>query len=253
MLGDLYRKRHNKDNIIISSKVKKIHNLIKDYTSEKKLNELKILEVGCNSGIFLSELRLCFEQLSPDLNVSYFGIDIDSDAIENNVDKKNTLQNISAEEYSEATKEKFDFVLHFELIEHLANPFKFALSINSLLIPGGIHFFTTPNGDGFDNIAINYNKIRLLAHSIFPPMHLNSFSPSSISILSLRSSFDILSIDTPGIFDVDMVKLSYEDLDDKSPFKFINSLNNEQLGYLQACLQKLKASSHMEITLSKVV
>ena len=73
-------------------------------------------------------------------------------------------------------KENTLIVLHFELIEHLVNPFNFNCAINALLVSGGVNFFTTPNGDGFDNVAVGYNKTRLLAHSIFPPMHLNPLS-----------------------------------------------------------------------------
>jgi 2-polyprenyl-6-hydroxyphenyl methylase / 3-demethylubiquinone-9 3-methyltransferase len=248
----LSKRLHTKD-INISSKTKKLCHLINNYASEKKVNHLRILEVGCNSGVFLSELRQSLKILSPNLNYDLFGIDLDKTAVENNVDKRNDIQCISAEQYIDKSQEKFDFVVHYELLEHLIDPFNFTCSINSLLVSGGINFFTTPNEGGFDNVAIGYNKTRLLAHAIFPPMHLNAFSLSNISIISIRALFDIVSINTPGVFDADIVKLSYKELDKKSPFKLIKTLNNEQLGYFQSCLQLLKISSHMEVVLKKPI
>ena len=251
MLGNLLRRRHKTNNVILSNRSKKVCNLIESYVSNKNQSSLKILEIGCNSGVFLSELRCAVENLFPDLDVQIFGIDIDLEAISKNVDKSNTLVCSSAEEYIETATSAFDIVLHFELIEHLLNPFNFNCAINSLLTPGGINFFTTPNGEGFDNVAVGYNKTRLLAHSIFPPMHLNAFSPVSIPIFALRSSFDIISIETPGIFDVDIVKLSYDKLDDDSLFKSIKLFSDDQLAHVQSWLQELKASVHMEVVLRK--
>ena len=126
-----------------------------------------------------------------------------------------------------------------------------SLKENALLVPGGVNFFTTPNGDGFDNVAVGYNKTRLLAHSIFPPMHLNAFSPSIVPMFALRSSFDVISIETPGIFDVDIVKLSCDELDNDSRFKSIKLFNDDQLAHVQSWLQKIKASVHMEVVLRK--
>jgi len=251
MLGSIYRKRHKTNNVILSGRGKKVCSLIEKYISDSNSSSLKILEIGCNSGVFLSELRYGVEILFPDLDIQFFGIDIDSEAISKNVDKRNTLTCSSAEEYIEKTTSVFDIVLHFELIEHLANPFDFNCAVNSLLVQGGVNFFTTPNGDGFDNIAVGYNKTRLLAHSIFPPMHLNAFSPSIIPMFALRSLFDVVSIETPGIFDVDIVKLSCDELSDNSLFQSIKLFDDNQLAHIQSWLQALKASVHMEVVLKK--
>jgi len=75
------------------------------------------------------------------LDIQIFGIDIDLEAINKNVDKRNTLICSSAEECIEATNSTFDIVLHFELIEHLVNPFNFNCAINALLVSGGVNFF----------------------------------------------------------------------------------------------------------------
>ena len=70
-------------------------------------------------------------------------------------------------------------------------------------------------------------------------------------MFALRSSFDVISIETPGIFDVDIVKLSCDELDNSSRFKSIKLFNDDQLAHVQSWLQKLKASVHMEVALRK--
>ena len=58
MLGKVYRSRVNKNNPIISDRTIYVINIIKTLL-ESKTDQLplKILEVGCSSGIFLSELK----------------------------------------------------------------------------------------------------------------------------------------------------------------------------------------------------
>jgi len=63
-------------------------------------------------------------------------------------------------------------------------------SINKLLKVSGVHYFHTPNINGMDNIALNWNSKRLLAHGIFPPMHLNAFTMQNITLFALRSGFN---------------------------------------------------------------
>ena len=101
--------------------------------------------------------------------------------------------------------EKYDLIIHFELHEHLRDPFAFMLSVHKLLLDDGLHHFCTPNMLGFDNVAIGYNGFRPLAHGIFPPMHLHSFTTQNIIHFSIRSGFKVAQLDTPGNFDVDIV------------------------------------------------
>ena len=86
----------------------------------------------------------------------------------------------NAEAYVKSAAGRYDIILHFELIEHLADPYTFMTSLYSLLKTDGVMFFSTPNADGLEMLASGYNDFRLLAHSIFPPMHLNAFSVSNI-------------------------------------------------------------------------
>ena len=139
-------------------------------------------------------------------------------------------------------------IIHFELIEHLIDPFTFMKKIKSLLKDGGLHHFQTPNANGFDNKALGYNEFRPLAHGIFPPMHLQSFTPMNIMHFSLRSGFRLVQVDTPGNFDVDIVKVFGSNV--SHPFIGLDLVPKKYLAIFQNWIRNLNASSHMRITLS---
>ena len=246
MLGNLLRSRHKIGNKILSERTEYIINLLKEHFPNQK--SIKILEIGCNSGTFLSELKDAAKEHLTDKELSFYGIDIDQNAVERNVDKEIALQAASIESYAFSTSDKFDLVLHFELIEHLQDPYGFMRSVRSVMSEGGLHHFHTPNANGFDNIAIGYNKFRPLAHGIFPPMHLQSFTPMNIPHFALRSGFKLRQIDTPGGFDVDIVTIYLDK--EESVFKFIHTIPEKYLAVFQQWLKALRASSHMRVTLA---
>ena len=181
--------------------------------------------------------------------VDIVGIDIDSEAVNNPVSKNLSLYHSSAEKFLKKTIKRFDIVLHFELIEHLIDPFKFIRSAHKLLNDKGIMYFHTPNILGLDNVALSYNKFRPLAHGIFPPMHLNAFSTQNITNFVIRAGFKLKSIETPGNFDVDIVKYFAKNNDLHS---MLNNFKDKQtLKIIQSLIRKLRASSHIAVTTYK--
>ena len=177
------------------------------------------------------------------------GIDIDREAINKAVTSHADLQCDSAEQFVKNRENEFELILHFELIEHLIDPFTFMEAIWEMLTVGGYCHFHTPNANGFDNLALTYNDFRPLAHGIFPPMHLQAFTPQNILHFALRASFKLKQMDTPGNFDVDIVKRFLSDSD--SAFSQIGIFNNDQLAVIQSWLKVLNGSSHMRVTLVK--
>ncbi len=252
MLGKVYRNRGFTNNPIVSDRTIYVIDIIRKLL-ESRLDKrsLNILEVGCSSGTFLAELKqgLSIEGLLDDCDLQ--GVDIDQNAIQKSIDPGLKLIAMPIETFSENNASEFDLVVHFELIEHLSNPFQFMISINNLLKPSGIHHFHTPNALGMDNVVLGWNAKRLLAHGIFPPMHINAFTTQNIVHFALRSKFRVISVDTPGKLDVDIVRLLVNEISDESPFSTINDFTEDQLAAIQAWLQSLNASSHMRVTLGK--
>ena len=111
--------------------------------------------------------------------------------------------------------------------------------------------FTTPNAGGLEVVASDYNSRRLLAHSIFPPMHLNAFSTTNIVHFAMRSGFKVRSISTPGKLDVDMVCQNSDDILDDEALRALIQMDETEKAAVQHIIANLMASSHMKCVFAK--
>lgn len=246
MLDQLLKSRYKKESdFIMDDRVKIVLQLISKIDND----EIHLLEVGCGSGAFLSKLNHFIKLEFPNRNVRLTGIDIDENAINSSVNVDLNLKAINAEAYVQSTKNSYDIIIHFELIEHLADPFTFMKSLYRLLKDGGVVYFTTPNAEGLEMLASGYNDYRPLAHSIFPPMHLNAFSISNLKLFSLRCGFRMVELATPGKLDIDMLSLFEGHLD--PAFELISKLDEDTKGLIQYLVSYLNGSSHMRCILMK--
>jgi SAM-dependent methyltransferase len=244
------RSRHNTKNSIISSRTQEVLGLILEKLSHKK--KVRILEIGCNSGMFLSELKTSLKSIDTLSNCELVGIDIDQNSINNRVDEELNLYCSSVEDFLlDESQNKFDIVLHFELVEHLSDPYNFFLNIHKILMNDGLHYFHTPNLRGLDNLALSYNSYRPLAHGIFPPMHLQGFTPESILHFGIRTGYKVKSIKTPGIFDVSIVSENLWRNQTPYPFNLLEKFDHQDLGIIQSIISALNCSSHMTCLLEK--
>lgn len=92
--------------------------------------EVNVLEIGCNSGVFLANLYDKLKQENVE-NVNLYGIDLDKEVLElatSNGGGDIIFKNLGAENIS-LLGVKFDMIVHFELIEHLIDPNSFIKSI----------------------------------------------------------------------------------------------------------------------------
>ena len=246
MLDQVVKSRNKKSNdFITDDRVNVVLDLIAGI-DEAKIN---VLEVGCGSGVFLSKLKDSISKQFPEREIILAGIDVDANAIESTVNKDLKLTVANAESYLKSVSERYDIVLHFELIEHLAGPYEFMASLHRLLKNDGIMYFSTPNGDGLEMRASGYNDFRPLAHSIFPPMHLNAFSVSNIRHFAIRSGFKVVDVSTPGRLDVDMLSLFENEIDEG--LKLLSDLDDDEKGVVQHLVCFLRGSSHMRCVLRK--
>ena len=241
-------KRQKKD-FRLDSRIDFIKKFVEKIISRKNEGKINILEIGCNNGTFLSRLNEFISSIGAQSKIDLYGIDIDKNVIENSVDKSLNLQALPAEKIKELNI-KFDMILHFELIEHLCDPVLFINSIYENLSDGGLTIFSTPNSLGLEIKAIGYNKTRLLAHSIFPPMHLNAFSTQNILLFANKSKFKLKSIETPGKLDMDLLTLVSDELEDEN-LKEISLMDEKTKSYFQYLVSYLNASSSMSVVLER--
>lgn len=248
MLAELTRSRSKKFNV--DDRIKSIDKIVQQSGKQK----LKVLEVGCSSGFFLQGLRDYLKINFSQIDFQLYGIDIDCDAIQKSVDHSLDLSCDSAESLCQRQINEvgtYDLIVHYELIEHLFNPYDFMQAVKSLLKPGGYSIFTTPNALGAENLASNYNTRRLLAHAIFPPMHLNAFSVQNISLFSYKLGFEVMEITTPGKLDIDMICKNRQFLTNDSFTKIANLEDEIIKQMLQEYTRNCMASSHMQCILRK--
>ena len=111
--------------------------------------------------------------------------------------------------------------------------------------------FTTPNAYALESKSLSYNVPRMLACSILPPMHLNAFSTLNITSFAIRCGFCVVSIETPGTMDVEMLKLQKKDLNNDLARSVI-ALGDDGKELVQELLAATGASSHMRCVLQKL-
>jgi len=247
LLSDLLKARYKKtSDFILDERIKIVLNLIGDIRKK----EVNLLEIGCSSGSFLAKLKHFIADKFPDKRVLLAGIDIDANAIQSSVDKDLVLTVANAETFVRSAPGKYDIIVHFELIEHLLDPFSFMTNLHKLLSTNGRMLFSTPNADGLEMLASGYNDLRLLAHSIFPPMHLNAFSVANMTHFAIRCGFQVLEISTPGKLDIDMLTICADAIDNDG-LKRLAILDEKTKGLIQYLVTFLNGSSHMLCILRK--
>ncbi|HLG22890.1 MAG TPA: class I SAM-dependent methyltransferase [Candidatus Manganitrophaceae bacterium] len=99
----------------------------------------RILELGCAFGLFLSSLNPSWRRYG--LDVSEFAIDRARRAVP---DAKLSVSSAAEIPFDDS----FDIIAAFDVIEHLPDLEKAALSVRSKLIPGGYFIFVVPVYDG---------------------------------------------------------------------------------------------------------
>lgn len=138
-----------------------------------------------------------------------------------------------------------------DMIEHLFDPESFLRQCRKKLVDGGAVSIACPNGEGFD-----FQIMKEMTVNITPPEHLNYFNPHSICLLLKKTGFKVISVETPGILDVQIVKRALQqkkiDMNDNEYLKHI-LLNgsDETLGRLQDFIKSNNLSSHMVLIAAK--
>jgi len=156
------------------------------YHEAAKLISGHVLEVGCGEGYGM-------ELLAPKAT-KYMAIDKYNTPINPNLPdyKKITFRQMNVPPFSDIEESSFDFVVSFQVIEHIENDDFFARELYRVLKPGGILILTTPN-----------IKMSLTRN----PWHVREYTPNQLYNL-LDSIFE--KVEMKGIFGKEKVMEYYE-------------------------------------------
>lgn len=144
---------------------------------------LRVLDVGCSDGAFLSRLHQCGNEV--------WGIDIDMKALE--VARRRGLDNVRRAEVSDFVESAktsgltFDLITAFDVLEHLIEPSVALEQLASILKPGARLVGTVPN------------RRRILANAMpidFPPHHFYRFDTAALEATLTQSGLAVEHIES---------------------------------------------------------
>ena len=156
------------------------------YMETAKMISGTVLEIGCGEGYGLVELAPKSEK--------YLAIDKYPTPINEELKKKNniTFQQMDVPPLTGIQDDSIDFVVTFQVIEHINNDELFVSEIYRVLKPGGKLILTTPN------------KLMSLTRN---PWHYREYTPTEMLEI-LQTSFK--DIDIKGVFGLEKSMVYYE-------------------------------------------
>lgn len=119
-----------------------------------------LLEVGCGSGSFLSLCR--------DRHIKAVGVDLTKSAVDQAKSQGLEAFPLTLSSYARKYKTKFDYVVAFHLLEHVADPSQLIADMKSVLKPDGIIFVSTPYTHQRKSLWFDYLN--------YPPHHLTRWN-----------------------------------------------------------------------------
>ena len=200
-----------------------------------------VLEVGCGTGKFLRLLKESKPQLK------FTGIDISHEAVKLAKENGVNCLEFSAEEFAEKSKEQYDLILAFELLEHVFDPISLIKVLMKLLGKDGNLYMTMPNYLSYDFLQIGD-----VYRNFFGPSHLNYYNPFSIKKLLERGGYKSIEIFCDGVLDTDIVGNYHSDKKRilEGFWKYIYENREKYSNFLidyQKLLQKYKLSGNMTV------
>lgn len=146
------------------------------------LSNSKVLDVGCGLGHSLLELE--------SIGCKAYGIDPDKNALK--MAKKFKLNiKIGFVEDNLYPKEKFDFIIGNQVLEHTNNPINFIKVLKSKLNNNGQIILSFPNVNSITRILLGQNWLHW-----HMPYHLNFFTTNSLKMMAHKNNLKIIKLNT---------------------------------------------------------
>lgn len=154
------------------------------------LHGKRVLDIGCDTGLFLQFLREW-------RGVEGVGLDVFAKVVAQGrragLDLRHaTLEGAGLEDGG------FDVVCGYDLVEHVARPRPFMAEVYRVLKPGGLAVFETPNydglvyqlGRGLGRVGLLESPLRPYQERLWPPFHVQYFTAASLHRLMGSSGLE---------------------------------------------------------------
>jgi 2-polyprenyl-3-methyl-5-hydroxy-6-metoxy-1,4-benzoquinol methylase len=156
-----------------------------------------MLDIGCDTGIFLKAAQ-------EEFGISAVGLDVSKRAVQ--VARSQGIRAYCAR-MEEAPPEVTGFrvATAIDLIEHVPDPATFLRETRRRLRPGGVLYLETPN---IRSMVYRFGKIlsgitlgrpAALFARLFPPQHIQYFTPEALRQLGERAGFEVVRLDTRAL------------------------------------------------------
>ena len=193
-------------------------------------NEIRLLDVGCGAGYFLSYLQ--------DKKVQAKGLDANQNTVQ--YCRERGL-NVDSGGIADEPDEEYDVVVLFDVLEHVTNPVSLMQNVAKKLKPKGyVVVFTT-------NIhSLSYELMGNRENTFLPFEHICFYDQKSFQFLAEKAGLETHSLDTFGLDVMDYLLMKEHD----DNFPYTEKLH-EMMVLVQGCLDGMGVSNHFRLTLQK--
>ncbi|MDO1448836.1 methyltransferase domain-containing protein [Rhodocytophaga aerolata] len=151
----------------------------------------KVLEIGCGKGVFLERLTK--------RGIECLGLELNDDTVAIGELNNITILNENIEDHANLNPSTYDWIVTFQVVEHIAFVKSFIEASLKALKPGGKLIISVPNNDA---IYFSFHKEielelafqqRILLMNM-PPHHMGLWNSSSLSKLDLVFNLNVEKI-----------------------------------------------------------
>jgi len=145
-------------------------------------DNFSILEIGCGEGFFLKAVRNFFH------NADLHGLELNAQVVEKLQGQNYSVYNQDLDSHANQKPESYNFIVAFQVLEHVPDVQSFINSCLRALKPGGILFFGVPNNGSYLFKNDFFHTLNL------PPHHMGLWDKYSLQKLPLFFQMQTMNV-----------------------------------------------------------